>query len=44
MAPIIAINPKLGKVRYLNDYDPDANDDYAKWERPLKVHYMRFVK
>jgi hypothetical protein len=44
MAPAIAINPKAGKIKYLNDYDSNADYDYAKWERPLKVQYMRVVK
>ena len=44
MAPAIAINPKSGKIRYLNDYNGDTDYDDWKWERPLKVQYMRYVK
>jgi hypothetical protein len=42
MAPVCAINPKTGKVRFLKDLDTDPED--AKWDRPLKVQYMRYVK
>ena len=44
MAPAIAINPKSGKIKYLSDYDSDIDFDNVKWERPLKVQYMRYTK
>ena len=41
MAPICAINPSLGKIKFLKDLDDSEN---MKWDKPLKCQYMRVVK
>lgn len=39
MAPLCAVNPSIGKVKFLQDYDTELED--SKWDRPLKVQYLR---
>ena len=43
MAPLVAINPEKGKIRFLEDYE-ETSENYGKWGKPLKVQYMRIVK
>ena len=42
MAPLIAINPNEGKVKFVKDLNADIKD--MKWDKPLKVQYMRYIK
>ena len=41
IANVCAISPSTGKIKLLKDYDVDPK--YSKWDRPLKVQYMRVV-
>jgi uncharacterized protein (DUF2237 family) len=42
MAPLVAINPKQGKVRFIKQGTLDG--DPYEWDRPQKVAYMRVDK
>ena len=39
MAPLVAVNPGNGKIKFLDDYESELDD--TKWLRPQKVQYMR---
>ena len=39
MAPLCAVNPKNGKVKFLQDYEVELEN--SKWGRPAKVQYLR---
>ena len=39
LAPLCAINPDQGKVKFLKDVNSEPSE--AAWDKPLKVSYMR---